>query len=458
MPVPNFGEPEAQQFASWLHELKAQFSYDWTERLASVQRSEELAAAWSRRQRELAKRRDDLEVRADALAKLAAAADRNPLRNRAFLAQLPADIVALKAEMKALGAEVERLPDELEAGRRAVVADRAGDLSIARDLLSAPAANGEQLTVYLFREQVTDLVSELASWLQWSRTVMPAHAPQTHSAAGRGEDVVFAGSKRPPQVLLRRLDLAGTMYLAGQPVPLEGVLTDFTTEPWLLDRPMVLELKSRGSPHVAVRMTLDRSGAVPRDEILVDCREFTCPQMALGAADGLQLSLGSATGALNVSLQLEDDRLSGDVQLVQSGVCVSTAVSESLTRTLAADRLQGTLGSIGSAATRLSLRGTLAEPKCTLWSNLGPAAAKAVEIAVADRTEERARELAVRAQRRVDEQLAQLDRKIGETQSSVAAQLEASGEDLAVMAAEYRPQQRLDAARLGRLPAQSLFR
>jgi hypothetical protein len=81
-----------------------------------------------------------------------------------------------------------------------------------------------------------------------------------------------------------------------------------------------------------------------------------------------------------------------------------------------------------------------------------------MEIAVRRAADERARIVMADAQRRVDERLARLDREIADEQADFRPRLAATNGRLAPLAAQCTAPKRLQFERLGRLPADSLFR
>jgi hypothetical protein len=121
--------------------------------------------------------------------------------------------------------------------------------------------------------------------------------------------------------------------------------------------------------------------------------------------------------------------------------------------------LGATLGRVNSIATRLSLRGTLDEPSCRLWSNLGPALAEAMDRAVQAAGDDRAEAVLADARRQVDERLAKLDRQLSEERSSFTSQFAGAADQLETIARRQASRERISAEQLGRrLPKNSLFR
>lgn len=452
-----FGEQESRAVSESLQQLNQRFDRDWTQQCPSLQLTGQVAAEWSKSYLKLAQQANVLSGRATDLRTLASVANRNPVRNESFFLSLPADVAAIEHENAALIAHLEKLPDALEKGRRAVIAARAQDEPFVRTCLAAEPLEVSPLADYLFRQQVNQLMSELVGWLRWTRQAVPARSRGLETIPGKN-DPIAGHSPKSPRLLLSAVALEGTIDLAGRQIALRGTLTDFTTEPWLLDRPMRLRLTSADPTTLDVQITIDRSGAVARDELLATCRGIKLPALVLGESDGLQILVAPSEVEMNISLQIDGDELTGDSQLVQGEVQLRTALGDKLNLAPLTAPLQETLGGVRSMATRVSFSGTIDEPRCKLWSNLGPAAAAALDIAARRAAEQRTQQLLAQTQQQVDERLARLDRQIAEGQAGMLSRLANSNGDLQSLVAESAPPKRLDVERLGRLPEFSLFR
>jgi uncharacterized protein (TIGR03545 family) len=446
-----FGEQEAQATRDLLAMWSARLERDWTPQLPSVQRLNELRDQLAKQDRILTTRLAKLQQQSADLQALAMAAEANPLRNGDFLVRLPDDVKAMQGQRASLAADVENVTDQLETGRRAIVAARILDQEYLREQLQIEAAAAGPLTAYLFGEQVREVLTEIVGWLQATRQVFPAEATDRNTAA--------AELRQSPGLLLQNLTLQGTMQIGDQPVEVRGTLTDFTTEPRLSDRPMRLRLASDSSPAIDVSLTIDRSRPTARDELLVECRQLALPAAVLGESGGVQLRVAPSKGALNISLRAEGDELTGDIQLVQSEVRIAACFGEQLGDEAAAGELQTALEGVGSVATRITVRGNAAKPQATIWSSLAPATAEAMRLAMRRSAAVRASQVASEAQCRIDEQLAVLDRQTTEKQAELLARSAAPDDWLERLAARYAPAKRLDVERLGRrLPMNSLFR
>jgi hypothetical protein len=121
--------------------------------------------------------------------------------------------------------------------------------------------------------------------------------------------------------------------------------------------------------------------------------------------------------------------------------------------------LQAALSDVNSVATHVTLQGTVDEPVCTLWSNLGPAVAEAMERALDRGRDEYAVAVLAESRRQVDERLAALERQVAEQQQKFAIAMGNLPQRLDTLAREQTRRERISVERLGRvLPDNSLFR
>jgi uncharacterized protein (TIGR03545 family) len=278
------------------------------------------------------------------------------------------------------------------------------------------------------------------------------------STASRGENILFAGCKPQPTVLIHSLQLDGSARIAGQPVELRGVLMGYSSAPRFNSEPIRLRLIANGSLPMELEATIDRTGVVPRDELVVDCQGVLLRELALGKAEQLGLSLAPSIGALSIRVAVDGDRLSGNIQLLQQRVQITPALNGAAGQTLTA-AMDDTLGTVNSIATRLTLGGTVDRPTCELQSNLGAAVAEAMQRAVRRTGDQHAKALLAEAGRRVDERLAEVDRQLAERQAQFATKSTVITARLQKVATSDAPPQRISAERVGRrLPNNSLFR
>jgi uncharacterized protein (TIGR03545 family) len=438
--------------------LEKQFETQLIDDLASVKRVNTLCERWPSLYADLEERGARLERQAHELQDASEAAQSNPLRSDKFYAQLPAKVAELQQDFADYRADVSKLPELLDAERRAIVAARRDDEVMLRDRLRAGNIDGNVLSTYLLKEQVSEQLDELIRWLRWVRRTVPAQAAPAAKPA-RGADVMFAGSPQLPGMLIQSLQLHGATRIGGQPVEFRGTLTDLASTPALHREPMRLRINTSGSLPLEMQATIDRTSGEPADQVLVDCHGLVLPQMEIGRPDHLQLALAPSRGTLSISIAVRGNQLNGDIQLVQKHVRMTPVLNGDLTGAPLLAALDDSLAPINSLATRLSLSGTLQEPKCQLWSNLGTAVAEALARSERRIHDAQVRALLVAAQQRVDERLAELDRQVAAHQQKLTGHVTSVRGSLSRIASDTRPRYRMPAEKIGRrLPENSLFR
>jgi uncharacterized protein (TIGR03545 family) len=441
----------------WLERLNGQFTLDAVNEFDSVARTDTFCSNWSKCSAGLESNLKDLDGRAAELQKAVELAEGNPLRNEKLLEELRKKAAALQTEFADFSADVEKLPDVLETERRAIVAARRNDDSAVGKRLQLGSVEANSLSAYLLRDEATQELNQLVSWVRWMREMAPVDAKNVAST-GRGENVLFSGCRPEPGILIRSLQLDGTARIAGQPIELRGIVTNLSSAPRLHNEPMRLHLVGNGSLPLELQMTIDRTSAVARDELLVDCQGALLHAMALGKADQLGISIAPSVGALSVSVVVDGDKLTGNIQMVQQKVQITPTLNGAGGETLSV-AMCDTLARVDSIATRLSLGGTIQEPTCTLWSNLGAAVAESMQRAVRRTGDQHAKALLVEAGRRVDERLAEVDRQVAERQSQIANKSTIIAARLQKITTDESPRYRISSEKGGRrLPNNSLFR
>lgn len=442
----------------WFENLGEQFSSDLTSQFESVRLSQQLAERWPTRYDNLQERANALTAQVRDLQAKVKTAQANPLRHIDFLKNLPNELKSLNESLLELHAEIGELPNELEADREAIFAARQHDQQLLREKLHVDTIDSAALTAYFLRERLAGPIGDVVRWIRWARETMPAGAPP-EPVRHRGIDILFAGSQPLPDVLIRSLDLQGTARISGQPVELTGTLTNITSHPAIHGKPTRLELATTGSLPIKLQATLDRTGEVPRDEVLVDCRGLLLPKMQLGSKGKLGISLAPSTGFLNISVLLEGEKLTGNVQLVQKNVQITPTVSEELAGWHLENALYESLGRLSSIATRVSITGTLDEPEYEIWSNLGPAVSQAMQTALQRALRSKADQLLAESNKRVESQLAAVNQMITQRTASLLPQIDAPQNELQQLAKNMLGGSGLSLEQLGRrLPANSLFR
>ncbi|MCI0491576.1 MAG: hypothetical protein L0Z07_01410, partial [Planctomycetes bacterium] len=372
---------------------------------------------------------------------------------------LPKEITTLQKELVRLAAEIENLPDRIDDDRRAIVASRRHDEQLFRNQLHFDTIDSGAWAAYFLHEQLDGPLGELIRTVRWVRQITDAELQPAASARFHGENILFAGCRQAPDLLIRSLELQGSARVAGQGVDVRGLLRNLSSTPALHEEPIRLSLTASGAMPVELQATFDRTRATPRDEFLFTCQGVHLPAARLGQQENVRLALAPTLASLHVTLLVEGDRLSGDIQLAQEQVKIMPSVVGPLAEVPLAVALEDTLSNIHSIELHLSLTGTLDEPTCQLTSHFGPALAEAIGQALQRTAEQHTRVLLAESQQHVDQQLASLERRLAEQRAALLAPLNGSTTLLAQIASELKAVPGLTDERIGRqLSTSPLFR
>ncbi|MEO0531080.1 MAG: TIGR03545 family protein [Planctomycetota bacterium] len=416
----------------WLANLEAKLSAD-VDDFESVRLARELSETWPARFDEIADEARSLQRDVDKLRSVAVEARSNPLRHADFLRTAPQRASELQQRLAALYAELESLPAEVNADKQRIELARTRDEQRLRQRLQADQLDPQSLTSHLLGDEVTSSLGELIGWVRWTREMIPTSSPQRATTPrARGVDVHFVGVRQRPDLLVRELQLAGTARLAGRPVKLTGTVTDFTTMPALHGEPMRVALETTGALPLQVRATIDRSNGVPTDDLLIDCPSFGLPKAQLGDTSKFALAMAPSTASLSVSVRVEGQRLSGEVQIVQDRVAMTPIVGPGANRLV---RQIGTsvgeqVASLAKPATRVTLSGTLDQPQMAVWSTLGPAIAESLETAAGDIVRSEGQRQLADVQRRIADETASLDRLLAQATDQLASQIDGPRQEI----------------------------
>jgi hypothetical protein len=453
-----FNDHAVEAAVDRLNRIDDRFGEVLVGQLESVRRTADFCEAWPKEVAALDARAAELVRRAEELEKELGAASVNQLRHSHLLDETPAKVAGLRAELQSLSDDFDRLPDRLEEQRRLIIASRRHDEEFVRNKLHVDAIDAELLNAYLLREDVSRQLDGLMAWLRRMRQVAPAE-PAEHRAASRGQNVLFAGMRSSPNFLIRLLEMQGEATLASRPMEFRGFVTDVTTTPLLHAEPMRFRFCSKDSTPFEVRATIDRTGGRVWDELFVDCLEIPLDRQSLGRAEQLHLRLSPSRGSLTVSVSMDGDKLSGEIQLVRKQLQITPELSCNGKVMPIGGSLEQSPGQFDAMTTRVSLDGTIDQPRCTLWSNLGPVVAEALQNGLHNYAEARTGEILADARRQVDERLTELERQLAEHRERLATRIASMPQRIDAIDRTQARRGRLSVEQAGRrLPTTSILR
>jgi uncharacterized protein (TIGR03545 family) len=453
-----FGDHAVAAARDQLIRFDDRFETGQLDQLESVRRTTKLAATWRDELAALHARSRALEKSAGALEESLATANANQLRHGTSLADAADRVNELRTTFENLSDDYDRLPQRLEEERRLIVAERRHDEELIRGKVRGDEMDPALLNAYLLRKQAANWLDGLMSCVSQLRRMAPTET-RRGSHMSRGADVIFAGVRPQPKFLIHTLELQGKARFAGQPVDFRGELTNLTTDSANGDQPIRLHVSGSGSSPCEVRATFDRTHGKAHDELFVHWPRVRLGEERLGNVECLMLRTLPSVASLNISIAVDGEKLAGEIQIVQKDVHLTPTLAGHDAVSPIGESLQNSLGRLDSLATRVSLSGTIHEPKCALWSTLGSAVAEAMKQGYQRQADAFARDVLADAHRQVDERLAELERQTAEEREKFAVTTVGMSQRIDSIARSHTRRERMSAEQAGRpLPTTSILR
>jgi uncharacterized protein (TIGR03545 family) len=422
---PGLGHEGFEQLAQILQQKLVEHA----EQLESVPLARELCRRWPAEYARMEARADSLRRRVDGLRALSErlrddSLARDPLQALDACQQAAIDLQQIEREITQLRGEIDRLRAQVLRDKDAVVRAQQRDLENIREIFRLASLDAEALSDYLLGPELSETVRTVAEWVQWGRKYVLPGVDPPEPARGRGVDVRFAGIAHRPDFLVESLVLDGEARLGRRRVRFLGTAAGITTQPELYGRPLVLKARINGPTEIALEAVLDRTGKTPHDRVTISCPGIEQRERVLGRPGQFAVAVSPGSTHLWASLDLEGDRLSGQILVQQQPAELVPDLAAVPVRPRLAESLQAAMSEVRQIRVVVDLAGTLEKPEWGLRSNLGPQLAGALGGLFERELEARREELAAYLRRRVQEDLGRLDSLIGAEHGRVLAKLD----------------------------------
>jgi len=409
-------ESLGDQSAQWFEQLGDSMEKDLAAQLQTPHVAQQLQKRWQEQVTALRAEVEALRTQGKALQQEIRGIRKNPLRHLERLGELQRELVAAQNQIKAIQAKITKLPQQTKEDRLSLAAAVEYDRRFVRQQLQLGQLDGDQLTDYLLGQEANKRLASVLQWVGKARSMVPR---KPRVARSRGTNVLFS-SHLKPRWHVQQLNLQGNARLSGQPVELTGSLTDLSSHPQRLSEPTRLKLASTGGGNMRLEVVLDRRSGAALDTLHLEYPQLLLPGRTLGDASRLAVAIDPGTVSLRADIRLEEDRLSGEILLVQQSVRL-TLPSQAARNGRLAGVLEQALASVESMEAKLVLSGTLRSPKLKIQSDLGPQLASSFNQGVQRLIQQQSEALLAESQRIADRQLAVLARK--EVQEKLLAKL-----------------------------------
>lgn len=287
-----------------------------------------------------------------------------------------ARVDSLKRQIETLAATARVGVDSLQGGLRAVDDARRSDYDFARRLIKLPSVDAPDVGAALFGKVTIDKVQQALYWTALARQYIPpgllprqtAGPPRLRAA---GTTVHFVKQNAYPRFLLQRADVDLTISDGPARGKYVAAVTDATTEPALVGRPMLFAVRriASGSGLDSLRITgaLDHARSRPRDLLTVDARGVDLPTLPI---PGLPYRADPGRGSSTLRLTIDGDQLDARWGLASGklGWIADTVAARQLNtiESLVARVLTG----VPTLTMQAQVTGPLQSPKLAVSSNL----------------------------------------------------------------------------------------
>ena len=417
----------------WLDKLGAVLQGKFEEEvgeLESVQLVNELVERWPAEYEDLEAQIDSLKARVDRMRELFGAGTGDLLQSIDTYRQAVVELEAVQQELAALGTHIDGLPRRALQDRAAVLAAGQRDVLYIRQRVETFSVDAQSLSQYLLGKELHDRVTTAADWASWARRNLAETDNSIEPERERGVDVVFAGARRYPDFLVRRLAIDGEAEIGKENFRFLGMVSGLTHQPKIHGKPAVVQVELTGPTTVRMEVVVDRTGETPHDRFVINCPDLKTPERRVGREEQFAVTVSPGSMHVWMSLDLKGDELSGELLLKQESVELRPQMgAQAGAGQLAAD-LEAILGEVQSIEIAAALEGTLDDPGWQFKSNLGPQLAEGLNLAVQRQLEQRRDQLAQLAASKIDRELARLEELVRVGQEAALAKLDLRGDDL----------------------------
>ena len=266
--------------------------------------------------------------------------------------------------------------DELNAARQR-------DYALARSLVKLPSLDAANIGAALFGGAAVARFQQALYWATLARKymppgLMPREDPAPPRVRRAGTNVRFPGERAYPGFLLREGEVS--FELAGDSAPrtYEGRLTGLTSQPALYGRPTTF---AASAPALQVGALVDHVGAVARDTAAGTLAGVGLPVLDV---PGTPLKLEPGAGDMTLAFALSGDSLRARWAVKSNAVRWTRDSAAATGGGVVQQLLQRVLQGVKQLDLSADVRGTLAQPRFGVRSNLDEAVASSMKALVGE--------------------------------------------------------------------------
>jgi len=246
--------------------------------------------------------------------------------------------------------------------------------------------SAEGLTRAVLGPQWTGKIDYALEWFRNIRGFMPKKEKAAKAAPPplrQGRDIEFVFKYKWPTFHLKKATISGTTS-GDSPIEYQGTLTDVTSDPVIVGRPIVLAVagSSRGGARsMRLNATLDYTKEKAREAV-----KFNYSGMALGGASLGNLAgpagIKSGSGAISCDLEANGDAVAGQIVFNAKPVKLSHELSKDAAKQKLLVALHDAIVGMDQLQITFLVSGKLKSPKIGIKSSMDRTLQNAVNAAV----------------------------------------------------------------------------
>ncbi len=364
-----------------LREFTSVIEQDLRNDLVSIQLCQELGARWPADVDRLVERADALRKEIETFRQSIDPSVKNVAGVAESFPDKLAELERLRKETNRLRYDLGDLAEQIGRDRDAIAIARRHDEEVIKRKLKLRDLDSQSVSEYLLGEELSGQTCELIRWIKLARRYWPREVELPESERSNGEDITFPGLTPHPKAFVEKLRLDGTFRNGERDVAWKGEILNLTTDPAASGKPMIIRAQTQGARALVMEATLDRTGSVPRDRVVISFPHLAHPQRSFGREDQLAIVIAPGNSQVWAELNLIGDDLTGRILVQQLEVQLAAQLPPRYGPQVS-QRISTALQNINTLQAEVLVNGSLDKPTWQLRSNLGPQVATGLTSAL----------------------------------------------------------------------------
>lgn len=314
------------------------------------------------------------------------------------------------------------------------------DQAMLRSKLNVPSLDAKDLAKHLFGPQFVSKLVEVEKYMRLARKYAPPKkTPEQRQAEmaeqlrppprGQGTDYQFGRPRSYPKFWLKRASISSK---AGQGLNgnMDGYIADVTTDPPVVGRPMILEVKGDFPEQqiigVQLKAVVDHVTHIPKETVYMTVGGYPVEGQMLSNSEDVKLGFKKGSAGSRLTIQLVEENV--DIALNNSLTKIDYIASAK--NEYVDSLLKGAMADIPQVTLDATASGTWADLRMDIRSNLGAELSRAFQKQIQAKVDEAKKKIDDYMEKEVGPKKRELTQKIDEFKSKYLGQAEKKKEEV----------------------------